>query len=296
MEYGTGAIFGCPAHDQRDLDFARKYELPVTRVVSEGDQTDAEFEGTEAYTGPGRIVNSEWLDGMTIDEAKAAVIAKATHDGWGQGETQYRLRDWGVSRQRYWGTPIPFIHCGDCGVVPVPDKDLPVTLPDDVDFNTPGNPLDRHPSWKHVACPACGASLAFDPLRRETVEKFDLAKPRFEHRLAEYLVKSEPEVAAREFHVVELGPTEIGLRYENGVLAEVLESEPTALHDPSPLGETYDPWTYCVQYRETDFNFASRMMEEEGIFYFFQHRHQAEKGRHLWSGWRCRHARRSPSP
>ena len=163
MDYGTGAVFGCPAHDQRDLDFARKYELPVTRVVSEGDQTDAEFEGTEAYTGPGRIVNSEWLDGMTIDEAKAAVIAKATHDGWGQGETQYRLRDWGVSRQRYWGTPIPFIHCGDCGVVPVPKSQLPVTLPEDVSFDVPGNPLLRHPTWKHVDCPQCGK-----PAERET--------------------------------------------------------------------------------------------------------------------------------
>ncbi len=163
MDYGTGAVFGCPAHDQRDLDFARKYELPVTRVVSDGDQTDAEFEGDEAYTGPGRIVNSEWLDGMTIDEAKAAIIAKAAHDGWGQGETQYRLRDWGVSRQRYWGTPIPFIHCGDCGVVPVPKDQLPVTLPEDVSFDVPGNPLLRHPTWKHAPCPKCGK-----PAERET--------------------------------------------------------------------------------------------------------------------------------
>ncbi len=163
MDYGTGAVFGCPAHDQRDLDFARKYELPVTRVVSDSDLTDAEFDGDEAYTGPGRIVNSDWLDGMTIDEAKAAVIAKAAHDGWGQGETQYRLRDWGVSRQRYWGTPIPFIHCGDCGVVPVPREQLPVVLPEDVDFKTPGNPLLRHPSWKHAPCPQCGK-----PAERET--------------------------------------------------------------------------------------------------------------------------------
>jgi leucyl-tRNA synthetase len=156
MDYGTGAVFGCPAHDQRDLDFARKYELPVTRVVSDGEVTDAEFEGDEAYTGPGRIVNSEWLDGMSVDEAKAAVIAKAAHEGWGQGETQYRLRDWGVSRQRYWGTPIPFIHCADCGVVPVPKDQLPVTLPEDVGFDVPGNPLLRHPTWKHVDCPNCG--------------------------------------------------------------------------------------------------------------------------------------------
>ncbi len=163
MDYGTGAVFGCPAHDQRDLDFARKYDLPVTRVVAEGDETDPVFPGNEAYTGPGRIVNSEWLDGMTIEQAKADVIAKATHEGWGRGETQYRLRDWGVSRQRYWGTPIPFIHCGDCGVVPVPKSQLPVTLPEDVDFKTPGNPLLRHPTWRHVDCPKCGK-----PAERET--------------------------------------------------------------------------------------------------------------------------------
>jgi len=156
MDYGTGAVFGCPAHDQRDLDFARKYELPVTRVVAEGEQTDSSFDGDLAYTGLGAIVNSEWLDGMNIADAKAAVIAKAQHDGWGHGETQYRLRDWGVSRQRYWGTPIPFIHCAACGVVPVPKQQLPVVLPDDVDFQTPGNPLERHASWKHVKCPHCG--------------------------------------------------------------------------------------------------------------------------------------------
>ena len=158
MDYGTGAVFACPAHDQRDLDFARKYDLPVTRVVAEGDEDGVTFYGDEAYTGPGRIVNSEWLNGMTVAEAKAAVIAKAKHDGWGVGETQYRLRDWGVSRQRYWGTPIPFIHCEACGVVPVPKDQLPVTLPEDVDFSTPGNPLLRHPTWKHVDCPSCGAA------------------------------------------------------------------------------------------------------------------------------------------
>ena len=167
MDYGTGALFGCPAHDQRDLDFARKYGLPVTRVVADGDKTDPAFDEAEPYVGPGRIVNSEWLDGMSVEEAKAAVIARAQHDGWGRGETQYRLRDWGVSRQRYWGTPIPFIHCpeenGGCGVVPVPKKQLPVTLPEDVDFKTPGNPLLRHPTWKHVDCPQCGK-----PAVRET--------------------------------------------------------------------------------------------------------------------------------
>ncbi len=163
MDYGTGAVFGCPAHDQRDLDFARKYELPVTRVVSDAEHTAADFPSDEAYTGPGRIVNSEWMDGMSVAEAKAAVIAKAQQEGWGQGETQYRLRDWGVSRQRYWGTPIPFIHCEHCGIVPVPKAQLPVVLPEDVDFQTPGNPLLRHPTWMHVDCPTCGK-----PSTRET--------------------------------------------------------------------------------------------------------------------------------
>ena len=156
MDYGTGAIFGCPAHDQRDLDFAHKYELPVHRVIADGDEVAQHFTGTEAYTGPGKLVNSHFLDGMTIDEAKAAVIARSEHEGWGKGTTVWRLRDWGVSRQRYWGTPIPFIHCDACGLVPVPKSQLPVVLPEDADFSVPGNPLDRHPTWKHVQCPSCG--------------------------------------------------------------------------------------------------------------------------------------------
>jgi leucyl-tRNA synthetase len=163
MDYGTGAIFGCPAHDQRDLDFARKYELPVRRVVSDGDVKDAVFQGEEAYIGPGTLVNSGFLDGLDIEAAKETVIDRAEKEGWGKCETQFRLRDWGVSRQRYWGTPIPFIHCEGCGVVPVPKADLPVALPEDVDFATPGNPLLRHPTWKHVDCPKCGK-----PAERET--------------------------------------------------------------------------------------------------------------------------------
>jgi leucyl-tRNA synthetase len=163
MDYGTGAVFGCPAHDQRDLDFARKYDLPVTRVVADGDVADSVFAGDIAFTGPGTIVNSRWMNGMTIDQAKADVIARAQAEGWGTGQTQYRLRDWGVSRQRYWGTPIPIIHCQTCGIVPVPDDQLPVTLPEDVSFDIPGNPLDRHPSWSKVDCPSCS-----QPARRET--------------------------------------------------------------------------------------------------------------------------------
>ena len=163
MEYGTGAVFGVPAHDQRDLDFARKYALPVTRVVADGDETDPLFEGVTAFTGGGALVNSRFLDGMTIEDAKRAVITRAESEGWGTGTTVYRLRDWGVSRQRYWGTPIPIVHCDTCGPVGVPKDQLPVVLPDDVTFDIPGNPLDRHPTWKHVPCPTCGA-----PARRET--------------------------------------------------------------------------------------------------------------------------------
>ncbi|MFQ3666860.1 MAG: leucine--tRNA ligase, partial [Sphingomonadaceae bacterium] len=162
MDYGTGAIFGCPAHDQRDLDFARRYMLPTPRVVAPEGAEDEPI-GEEAYTGPGRLINSGFLDGMDVESAKAAVIARAEQEGWGTGTTVYRLRDWGVSRQRYWGTPIPIIHCPDCGAVPVPRAQLPVTLPQDVTFDVPGNPLDRHPSWKHVPCPACGK-----PALRET--------------------------------------------------------------------------------------------------------------------------------
>ncbi|WP_419816870.1 leucine--tRNA ligase [Glacieibacterium sp.] len=162
MDYGTGAIFGCPAHDQRDLDFARKYMLPVPRVVAPAGEAEAPIVD-EAYTGPGVLVHSRFLDGMTIDDAKRAVITKAETEGWGTGTTIWRLRDWGVSRQRYWGTPIPIIHCEACGAVPVPREQLPVVLPEDVTFDVPGNPLDRHPTWKHVACPTCAG-----PAVRET--------------------------------------------------------------------------------------------------------------------------------
>ena len=155
MDYGTGAVMGVPAHDQRDLDFARKYMLPVERVVALEGEADKPIHN-EAYTGPGNLVNSRFLDGMAVEDAKAAVIARAEGEGWGAGKTVFRLRDWGVSRQRYWGTPIPVIHCEDCGVVPVPKDQLPVVLPEDVSFDIPGNPLDRHATWKHVDCPSCG--------------------------------------------------------------------------------------------------------------------------------------------
>ncbi|MBT5497097.1 MAG: leucine--tRNA ligase [Alphaproteobacteria bacterium] len=159
MEYGTGAIFGCPAHDQRDLDFARKYELNVLPVVAPKDTDPAEMEvGTEAFVDDGVIINSEFLDGLDVVSAKKLAIRTLEEQGSGRSKITYRLRDWGVSRQRYWGCPVPVIHCESCGTVPVPEDQLPVTLPDEVDFEQSGNPLDRHPTWKHVACPSCGGA------------------------------------------------------------------------------------------------------------------------------------------
>ena len=158
MDYGTGAIFGCPGHDQRDLDFARKYELDVVPVVLPPEVEAAGFAiAEEAYTDwDGSMVNSGFLDGLKVDAAIPAAIAKLEEAGDGRGEVQYRLRDWGVSRQRYWGCPIPVVHCRDCGIVKVPEADLPVRLPEDVSFDQPGNPLAHHPTWKALACPSCG--------------------------------------------------------------------------------------------------------------------------------------------
>jgi leucyl-tRNA synthetase len=163
MEYGTGAIFGCPAHDQRDLDFVNKYNLGNVPVVCPEGQDPKTFVITDtAYDGDGRMINSRFLDGMSIEQAKAEVAKRLETELRGNapvGERQvnFRLRDWGISRQRYWGCPIPVIHCPKCDVVPVPDKDLPVALPEDVTFDRPGNALDHHPTWKHVNCPQCGA-------------------------------------------------------------------------------------------------------------------------------------------
>ena len=168
MEYGTGAVFGCPAHDQRDLDFARKYDLNVQAVVIPTGEDAATFAVDDvAYTDTGLIGNSEFLDGMTVEAAKAKIIELGEKGGFGQAKTNFRLRDWGVSRQRYWGAPIPMVYCDDCGVVAVLKDQLPVELPEDITFDKPGNPLDHHPTWKHVNCPKCSK-----PAMRET-DTFD---------------------------------------------------------------------------------------------------------------------------
>jgi leucyl-tRNA synthetase len=162
MEYGTGAIFGCPAHDQRDLDFVNRYGLGNTPVVCPEGQDPKSFVITNvAYDGDGRMINSRFLDGMTIEQAKEEVARRLESEvrcnaPVGERQVNFRLRDWGISRQRYWGCPIPMIHCERCDVVPVPEKDLPVTLPEDATFDRPGNALDHHPTWKHVTCPNCG--------------------------------------------------------------------------------------------------------------------------------------------
>ena len=166
MDYGTGAIFACPAHDQRDLDFCRKYDLPVIDTFFALD--DATPVANEAFVPP-KTDTVQWvnhfagLDKATGEEAIDATIDFAENAGWGKGVTNYRLRDWGLSRQRYWGCPIPVVHCDDCGVVPEKKENLPVELPEDVSFSEPGNPLDRHPTWRDVPCPSCGK-----PAKRET--------------------------------------------------------------------------------------------------------------------------------
>ncbi|MDC9701504.1 MAG: leucine--tRNA ligase [Alphaproteobacteria bacterium] len=164
MDHGSGAVFGCPAHDQRDLDFAHAHNLSFFPVIlPAGEDSACFYIGEKAYEGEGTLFHSDFLDGLSISEARKTV-SDFLHSRFLNGQPQarrqihYRLRDWGISRQRYWGCPIPFIHCPDCGIVPVPKQDLPVRLPEDVTFDGVGNPLTRHPEWKHVACPLCGGA------------------------------------------------------------------------------------------------------------------------------------------
>ena len=183
MEYGTGAIFGCPAHDQRDLEFARKYGLPVLPVVLPPGERAEDFAiGATAWTGPGTIIRSDFLDGLDPAGAKRRVIAELERIGVGRGEVNWRLRDWGVSRQRYWGCPIPVIHCASCGIVPVPERDLPVLLPEDVRFDRPGNPLADHPTLEARSLPVLRrAGRARDRharyVRRQRLVFFPLLQP-----------------------------------------------------------------------------------------------------------------------
>jgi leucyl-tRNA synthetase len=194
MEYGTGAIFGCPAHDQRDLDFARKYELPVIPVIlPPGEDGQSYAIGDEAYVGEGIAINSDFLNGLDVMAAKAAAAERLEAQGNGESTVQYRLRDWGVARQRYWGCPIPVVHCPACGIVPVPDADLPVTLPVDIDLRAPGNPLERHPSWKRVDCPSCGAAAeretdTFDTFVESSWYFARFCSPRAENAMARQAV------------------------------------------------------------------------------------------------------------
>ena len=217
MEYGTGAIFGCPAHDQRDLDFARKYRLPVIPVILPPGQDPVHFTdaaiGDTAYVEDGVAFNSDFLDGLSVAEAKRAGGERLEQLGRGERTIAYRLRDWGVSRQRYWGCPIPIIHCPKCGIVPVPEQDLPVELPMDVSFDRPGNPLDQHPTWKHVDCPSCGGAA-----KRET-DTFDTfmdsswyflrfcsarAAVPFERKAAEYWMPVDQYIGGIEHAVLHL--------------------------------------------------------------------------------------------
>ena len=153
MDYGTGAVMAVPAHDERDFEFAKKYNLPIKWVIKPENE---ELDKTKAYTGEGILINSAEFSGMKNTEAKEAIIKKFEELGIGRKEINYRLRDWGISRQRYWGAPIPFVKCKNCGIVPEKLENLPITLPDDVEITGSGNPLEEHPTWKYTKCPKCG--------------------------------------------------------------------------------------------------------------------------------------------
>jgi leucyl-tRNA synthetase len=213
MDYGTGAIFGCPAHDQRDLDFANKYGLPVRPVVRPRGEAEDPVITDTAFAEDGVIVNSGFLDGLSVADAKRRAGEELEKLGIGEMTTVWRLRDWGISRQRYWGCPIPMVHCPDCGVVPVPDDQLPVLLPDDVSFDQPGNPLDRHPTWKHTTCPTCGGAATretdtFDTFFESSWYFARFASPRhagaFDREAARYWLPVDQYIGGVEHAVLHL--------------------------------------------------------------------------------------------
>ena len=156
MDYGTGAIYGCPAHDQRDFDFASKYNLEIIPVIEPPDKKQFDFKN--AYDGVGHLINSDFLNGLNIEDAKTEIIQKVEKLSIGKKTVNYRLRDWGISRQRYWGCPIPIMYREDGEIIPVPENELPIELPSDINLDKPGNPLDNHPTWKYTKCPETGMS------------------------------------------------------------------------------------------------------------------------------------------
>lgn len=184
-DVGTGALFACPAHDERDYEFAKKYNLPIKQVVKPEHDIDI---NEQAYTGEGVIINSEFLNGLEVNEAKKQAIAKLAENEQGSKKTTYRLRDWGVSRQRFWGCPIPMIHCDDCGIVAVKEEDLPVALPKDVDFSKPGNPLNNHPTWKYTSCPQCNKDAVRETDTFDTFFESSWYFARFANAQAEEMV------------------------------------------------------------------------------------------------------------
>ncbi|MAS86676.1 MAG: leucine--tRNA ligase [Micavibrio sp.] len=206
MDYGTGAIYGVPAHDQRDYDFAVKYNLPIQQVVETGEEIPSSSDGT--------IINSDFLNGLSVKDAKAEMIKRVEALGTGFGVTKYRLRDWGVSRQRYWGCPVPIIYCDDCGTVPVPENQLPVELPLDVTFDKPGNPLDHHPTWKQTTCPSCGKAATretdtFDTFFESSWYQFRYCDPRnekigFEKAKSDYWAPIDQYIGGVEHAVLHL--------------------------------------------------------------------------------------------
>lgn len=210
MDYGSGALFGCPAHDQRDFEFAKKYDLPIIQVVKPCSEDNTQL----PYIGEGIAIDSDFLSGLTTADAKQKAIEILESQNSGKGVVQYRLRDWGVSRQRYWGCPIPVVHCATCGIVPVSRDQLPITLPSDVTFDKPGNPLDHHPTWKHTTCPNCKSAALRDT---DTMDTFfesswyflryicpDQESQAFDRKMVDYFAPVDQYIGGVEHAVLHL--------------------------------------------------------------------------------------------